>query len=149
MSSKSTFTALALTTLLIPINSAHAAKIKGGEMITQTRPLSSIGSTTIGLAEFRDLRDVTTLNLCYSLSQKVDYQPVATASVAAMTKLITERYKGKVSGMPATANTAKGLKNWIAGNILVRASSVCPKNLPATELEVAEKIKQASKKISQ
>ena len=140
---------LALTTLLIPINGAQAAKIEDGEMISQARPLSSIGSTTIGFSEFRDLRDVTTLNLCYSLLQKVDYQPAAYASVTAMTKLITERYKGKVSGMPATANTATGLKDWIAANILVRASSVCPKNLPATELEVAEKIKQASKKISQ
>ncbi|KZR82346.1 hypothetical protein PMIT1342_00812 [Prochlorococcus marinus str. MIT 1342] len=145
MSSKSTFTALALTTLIIPINSAHAAKIEGGEMISQARPLSSISSTTIGLNEFRDLRDVTTLNLCYSLSKKVDYQPAAAASLAAMTKLITERYKGKVSGMPATANTTTGLKNWIAGNILVKASLVCPKNLPATELEVARKIKQAAK----
>ena len=144
MSSKATFTALALTTLLIPMNSAHAAKIEGGEMISQARPLSSISSTTIGLAEFRDLRDLTTLNLCYSLSQKVDYQPAAAASLAAMTKLITERYKGKVSGMPATANTAKGLKNWIASNILVKASFVCPKNIPAAALEAAEKIKQAS-----
>ena len=138
-----TFAVLALTTLLIPINGAQAANQGKQKLISQSVPASSIGSKTIGLNEFRDLRDVTTLNLCFALSQKLTYEPVAKASVAAMNKLIAERYKGKVSGMPAIAKTPTGLKNWVAANILVKASSMCPKNLPASELEVAEKIKNA------
>ena len=139
MSKKAALTLAAI--MLLPSINAQANEQNPNNAIAQASQ-----STTIGLKEFRDLRDVSTLNLCYSLAQKVEYKTAAAVSLLAMINLIKERYNSKVIGMPSNAKTAKGLQNWVAGTLLVKTSLVCPKLMPESELEIANRIKAASKK---
>ena len=73
--------------MLLPSINAQANEQNPNNVIAQASQ-----SATISLKEFRDLRDVSTLNLCYSLAQKVEYKTAAAVSLLAMINLIKERY---------------------------------------------------------
>ena len=141
----------AVITLLCSTTSIHnevlSAPTSIEDMVIAQNNTAILKKTdTIGIKEFRDLRDVTALNICYSLAQKIDYNQSSSSALSALLNIIKKRYKSQITGMPQSAQTSKGLRDWVAGNLLVQTSLVCPKLIPPKELQTAKKIRATVQK---
>ena len=137
---------LLCSTTIIHNKALSAPTFSEGMVIAQKNTTTLNNINTIGIKEFRDLRDVTALNICYSLSKKIDYSQSSSAALSALLNIIKKRYKSQITGMPQSAQTSKGLRDWVAGNLLVQTSLVCPKLIPPKELQTAKKIRATVQK---
>jgi hypothetical protein len=123
-----------------------AAPSSAAGNLAQNKPGTTAPSKQIDLQGFSQLADLSALNICYSMAQKVEYKPAGIAATAALYTLIKEQYNSKVQGMPKAAADKKILNQWIAGNILLKASAICPTKLPKDVLNEANRIRAAQKR---
>ena len=125
---------------------AALAPISAATLTAQNRSGAAKPNKQIDLLDFSQLADLSALNICYSMTQKVEYKPAGIAATAALYTLIKDQYNGKVQGMPKAAEDKKVLNQWIAGNILLKASAICPTKLPKEVLNEAVRIRGAQKR---
>jgi hypothetical protein len=112
----------------------------------QTKPGSSADLKPISWQDFSQLADLSALNVCYAITQKVEYKAAGIASTAALFTLIKERHNSRVAGMPKAAEDKTVLNQWIAGNILLKSAAICPSKLPKDVLNEATRIRAAQKR---
>ena len=129
------------------IDSFSASGISRGNEIAQSRQSNRKQPSTINLQQFDELVVLSALNACYSMTQQSEYKKAAIPAISSLFTLIRDQYKGKVEGMPKSAEELKVLNTWIAGNILIKATFICPEKLPKSVVREVERIqKEATKK---
>lgn len=81
------------------------------------------------------------------MTQQREYKKAAIPAISSLFTLIRDQYKGKVQGLPKSAEELKLLNTWITGNILIKATFICPEKLPKSVVREVERIqKEANKK---
>ena len=136
----------ALTTSFL--GSFSASGISRGKEIAQSRQSNRKQSSTINLKQFDELVVLSALNTCYSMTQQSEYKKAAIPAISSLFTLIRDKYNGKVEGMPASAKEPKTLNTWIGGNIIIKATFICPEKLPKSVVREVERIqkKEADRK---
>ena len=131
------------TTPLILANFVQQVHASTSPAQIAQRPKAS--KAPLDLQQFGQLADLAALNICFSITQKIEYKKAAIASTASLFTLVKDRYNSQVQGMPLVAQDSIKLNQWIAGNILIKASTICPSKLPPEVVADANKIRSPKK----
>ena len=95
--------------------------------------------------QFVTMSSVLGLNICYAVAKGVDYKKASVASTSALFSYVRDEYDGKIKGAPPDLQGNSQMTRWIALDLLLRVSTICPSKLPA---EVVNEAKRLRAKIS-
>lgn len=132
-----TFSAFSAVLFLIPLVSASWSNQFKGQKPTapgkQPIPLPS--------DQFVAMSSVLGLNICYGVSEGVDYQKAAVASTSALFAFVRDQHDGKIQGAPSNIQGSSQMTRWIAFDLLLRASSICSSKLPPEVVDEAKRLR--------
>lgn len=81
------------------------------------------------------------LNICYSVAKQIDYTTAATAATSSLYTFVRDRYSGRVEGAPAQFQGKRKLVEWLALDLQLRTTSICPSRLPKKVVEESKRVR--------
>ena len=132
------FAGIGAVGLLVPLVAAYpwSNQLKSNEVIAQAQVETPLSSD-----QFVVISSVLGLNICYGVSEGVDYKKAAVASTSAIFAFVRDQHEGKIEGVPSTFQGTPQMTRWIALDLLLRASSICASKLPPEVVSEAKRVR--------
>ena len=106
------------------------------EVLAQAKTTKALPSD-----QFVTMSSVLGLNICYAVSKGVEYKKAAVASTSALFSYVRDEYDGKIKGAPPNLQGNSQMTRWIALDLLLRVSTICPSKLPAEVVDEAKRLR--------
>ena len=133
------FAGIGAVAFLAPLVAAYpwSNQLKSKEVLAQAKAV-----TTLSSDQFMAISSVLSLNICYGVSEGVDYKKAAVASTSAIFTFVRDQHDGKIQGAPSSLQGTPQLTRWIALDLLLRASSICASKLPPEVVAEAKRLRE-------